>query len=100
MQLIQDLGGLYGAVMGFPVAGKAAEINHSVSAAMENILLAAGDRGLGGCWMTAPIETGTGDRLRDMFAPGKGSLIAMMTIGHPARIPQPPVGKDGRYTIL
>lgn len=75
-------------------------IVQSIAAAMENLLLAAVDRGLGGCWMTAPIETGTGDLLRDMFAPGKGSLVAAMTIGHPAKIPAPPARKDGRYTIL
>ena len=75
-------------------------IVQSIAAAMENILLAAVDRGLGGCWMTAPIETGTGDLLRDMFAPGKGSLVAVMTIGHPARIPKAPARKEGRYIIL
>lgn len=75
-------------------------IVQSISAAMENILLAAVDRGLGGCWMTAPVETGDSTALRDAFAPGKGKLTAMMTIGHPARIPPAPARKDGRYVIL
>ena len=75
-------------------------IVQSISAAMENILLAAVDRGLGGCWMTAPIETGDGAALRDAFAPGKGDLVAMLTIGHPARIPTAPARKEGRYVIL
>ena len=75
-------------------------IVQSVAAAMENILLAAVDLGLGGCWMTAPIETGDGERIRDRFAPGKGNLVAVMTIGHPKKIPQPPARKEGRYVIL
>ena len=75
-------------------------IVQSIAAAMENILLAAVDRGLGCCWMTAPIETGTGDLLRDLFAPGKGSLVAVLTIGHPARVPKAPARKEGRYIIL
>lgn len=75
-------------------------IVQSVSAAMENILLAAVDRGLGGCWMTAPIETRDGAALRDTFAPGKGALVAMMTIGHPAKVPPAPKRKPGRYVIL
>lgn len=75
-------------------------IVQSISAAMENILLAAVDRGLGGCWMTAPIETADEEKLRQMFAPQNGKLVAMLTIGHPADVPAEPVRKAGRYVIL
>lgn len=72
----------------------------SVAAAVENVLLAAVDKGLGGCWLTAPIEAAVGDELRDLFAPGKGPLVAMLTIGYPAQSPKTPARKDGRYIII
>lgn len=75
-------------------------IVQSISAAMENILLVAVDRGLGGRWMTAPVEAGDGAALRATFAPGKGKLVAMMPIGHPVRIPPAPARTDGWCVIL
>ena len=61
-------------------------IVQSVSAALENMALAAVDRGLGSCWMTAPIETADDLRLQEMFAPERGRMVALMTIGHPAQL--------------
>ena len=75
-------------------------IVQSVAAAIENILLAAVEKGLGGCWLTAPREAEEGDELRDLFAPGKGSLVAMLTIGSPTQNPKAPARKDGRYIII
>lgn len=75
-------------------------IVQSVAAAIENILLTAVDKGLGGCWLTAPIEAEVGDELRDLFAPGKGPLVAMLTIGYPAQSPQAPARRNGRYIII
>lgn len=75
-------------------------IIQSVSAALENILLAAADKGLGGCWLTAPLEAGLGDELRDVFAPGKGGFVAMLTLGYPARLPKAPARKEGRYVMI
>ena len=72
----------------------------SIAAAIENILLAAVGKGLGGCWLTAPVEAGIGNQLRDTFAPGKGPLVAMLTIGYPEAIPPPPARKSGRYVII
>lgn len=75
-------------------------IVQSVSAALENIALAAVDRGLGSCWMTAPIETDDDGRLQEMFAPNCGRMVALMTIGHPAQTPLAIARKPGRYVIL
>lgn len=75
-------------------------IVQSVAAAIENILLTAVEKGLGGCWLTAPVEAAVGDELRDLFAPGKGSLVAMLTIGYPAQSPKAPARKGGRYIIV
>lgn len=75
-------------------------ITQSVAAAIENILLTAVDRGLGGCWLTAPVEAEVGDELRDLFAPGRGALVALLTIGYPAQAPKAPPRRDGRYNII
>ena len=75
-------------------------IIQSVSAAMENIVLSACDRGLGACWMTAPVETMDDGRLREMFAPACGGLVAMITVGHPDQTPGPVARKPGRYVIV
>lgn len=75
-------------------------IVQSVSAAIENILLTAVDKGLGGCWLTAPLEAGMSDELRDAFAPGKGDLVALLTIGYPAVTPKEPARKAGRYIMI
>ncbi len=78
----------------------AATIHQSIGAAIQNMLLAAKDRGLGSCWLTAPVETKNGDRLREAYAPEKGELAALITIGHPAEEPPAPKRKDGRYVII
>lgn len=75
-------------------------IVQSIGAAMENIALAAVDRGLGTCWMTAPTETSDDGRLQEMFAPENGRMVAMMTLGHPAQDPPAVKRKEGRYVII
>ena len=75
-------------------------IIQSVAAAVENLLLAAADKSLGGCWMTAPIETGAGYELQALFAPGKGPLVTAITLGYPKHTPAPPARKEDRYIIL
>lgn len=75
-------------------------ITQSVAAAIENMLLMATDKGLGSCWLTAPVEAGMAAELRDTFAPGKGSLLAVITLGYAAHTPHAPARKDGRYTII
>lgn len=72
----------------------------SVAAAIENILLAAVDKGLGGCWLTAPVEAKVGEQIREAFAPDKGALVAMVTLGYPAQTPKMPPRRDGRYIMI
>lgn len=75
-------------------------IVQSVAAGIENILLAAWDLGIGSCWLTAPLEAGVDELLRQEFAPDKGSLVALITLGYPEKIGKAPVRKEGRYDIL
>lgn len=101
---IRNLGGAPVYILAFQLKpdyeNKADMINLSIGAALENILLAAHDKGLATCWLTAPVETLIGDELRDMFAPGKGSLVALVTLGYPAKEAKAPRRKEGRFTII
>lgn len=72
----------------------------SVSAAIENLLLAAWDRGVGSCWISAPQRMGFGPELRDRFAPGKGKFVAAVTLGWPDQSPKMPPRREGRYTFI
>lgn len=72
----------------------------SASAAIENLLLAAWDKGLGTCWISAPQRMGFGAELREQYAPGKGEFVAAVTLGVPAQSPKCPPRRDGRYDIL
>ncbi len=75
-------------------------IIQSISAAIENILLAAVDKGMGGCWLTAPLEAAMEAELQQAFAPEHGKLVALITLGYPERTAAPPARKEGRYIIL
>ena len=75
-------------------------IYQSIGAAIENLLLAATSKGLGSCWLTAPVEAGMEVELRDLFAPDKGPLAALVTLGYPVKVPEAPARKEGRYEII
>ena len=72
----------------------------SVSAAIENLLLAAWDKGLGSCWMSAPPRMGRGASLRARCAPAKGECVAAIPRGYPDQSPRCPARREGRYIIL
>lgn len=72
----------------------------SVAASLENLALAAWGKGIGSCWMTAPLVAGCGPALQGRFAPDKGEFVAAMTLGYPDSVPKMPPRRDGRYTIL
>lgn len=71
----------------------------SIAAAVENLLLAAHGRGLGACWVGAPICCGHGEAIAQQFGPPQGELAAMITLGYPACLPSPPKRRRGRYEI-
>ena len=103
-RFLRQLGGAPVCILAFqfkPEYPKTLEsIVQSVAAAIENMLLAATDKGLGSCWLTAPVETGMAAELRDTFAPGKGSLLAVLTLGYADQTPKTPARKTGRYVII
>lgn len=60
----------------------------SASAAMENMLLAATALGLGGCWMTGPLEDE--GYLRSLLSiPDDREIVALSPVGYPAATPKP-----------
>ena len=72
----------------------------SVSAAIENILLAAWDKGVGSCWLSAPQRMGFGPAFQQRFAPDKGEFVAAITLGYSDQQPKMPPRREGRYTIV
>lgn len=72
----------------------------SVSAAIENVLLAAWDKGIGSCWLSAPQRMGFGPAFQARFAPDKGEFVAAITLGYPDQQPKMPPRREGRYTIV
>lgn len=72
----------------------------SVSAAIENLLLAVWDKGLGTCWLSAPQRMGFGPELQERFAPEQGEFVAAVTLGYPEFVPAKPPRRQGRYTIV
>jgi len=71
-----------------------------VSAAIQNMILMAYDKGIGSCWMTAPMRAGMDEELRLQYAPDRGEFIAAITFGYPAYTPKAPRRKEGRYEII
>lgn len=80
--------------------GKQNAITQSIAAACENLCLAAAARGLGTCWMTAPVHTGFGAEFREKYASDKGQMLAMLSLGYKASNPSTPKRKDDRYKII
>lgn len=72
----------------------------SICAAIENMLLAAYDKGLGSCWLTAPIVAKMDHEFKERFAPDKGKLVACVLFGYPNEAPPSLPRKAGRYEIL
>lgn len=72
----------------------------AISAAIQNLCLMGYDKGVGSCWMTAPVDAGFGDVLSSQFAPDKGNLIAAVTLGYSAINAKAPRRKEGRYIII
>lgn len=75
-------------------------IAQSVAAAIENILLAAWEKNIASCWLTAPLEAGMDEELRRAFAPEHGALMAVVTLGYTTAEPKAPRRKEGRYVLV
>lgn len=104
LSFIRRLGGAPVCILVFQLkpeypSNKQSTIIQSVAAAIENMLLMATAHGLGSCWLTAPLETEMENLVRDAFAPDKGQLIALISLGYPEKVPKAPLRKDGRYVI-
>ena len=67
----------------------------SVAAAIQNLLLAAHEKG----WVNAATELGYGPALRELFAPDKGELVSIVTLGYPERSGRAPARKPDRWEI-
>lgn len=74
----------------------------SVAAAIENLTLSAYNKGLGTCWMTAPMQADLDYDFRDEFAKEKSKLIAIITLGYPEEgaVPKAPKRKENRVEFI
>jgi nitroreductase len=64
------------------------------AAAIENLMLAAWDKGLGTCWMTGPLKGRTDLIAAFLAIPQDRELVAIITLGYPDHQPPMPPKKD------
>jgi nitroreductase len=64
------------------------------AAAIENLLLAAWDRGLGTCWMAGPLKTKADAIASFLGIPKDRELVAIVALGYPDHQPPMPPKKD------
>ena len=62
----------------------------SASAAVQNLLLAASNKGLGSCWMMGPLQKREKEIKALLKIPANQDIIAMVPIGYPEKEPLPP----------
>ena len=72
----------------------------SVSAAIENQMLAAWEKGIGSCWMSAAQRMGFGPEIQAKYAPGKGEFVSAIALGYPDQSPKMPPRREGRCIFL
>ncbi len=70
----------------------------SVSAAIQNMLLAAYDMGLGTCWMTGPLNKEK--EFNQLLGVEGKKLVALITLGYPDETPKPPKRKGVKIDLL
>jgi nitroreductase len=71
----------------------------SAAAAIQNLLLAAHEKGLGTCWVNAVTGLGYGPALQQAFAPDQGEFVSLVTLGYADHTPRAPGRKPGRWVI-
>lgn len=64
------------------------------AAAVENLLLAAWDRGLGTCWMAGPLKARADAIAAFLGIPPDRELVAIVTLGYPDHQPPMPPKKE------
>ena len=64
------------------------------AAAIENLLLAAWDKGLGTCWMAGPLKARADVIATFLGVPPDRELVAIVTLGYPGHQPPMPPKKD------
>lgn len=69
----------------------------SVAAAMENMCLAAYDKGIATCWVEAVVRAG--NALGSHFATDHGKLVGAIVLGYADMEPRPIKQKGARYVI-
>jgi len=70
----------------------------SVSAAIENALLAATYEGLGACWVTNPVHLEA--EVSEVLGTEGMDLVAFVPVGYPGKEPPTPPRKDGRVSWI
>ncbi|MBO8181018.1 MAG: nitroreductase family protein [Archaeoglobus sp.] len=70
----------------------------SVSAAIQNMLLAAHAMGLGTCWMTGPVHVE--DEINKALDIEGKKLVAVVTVGYPAKKPPVPPRRDVEKKVV
>lgn len=64
------------------------------AAAIENLLIAAWDKGLGTCWMSGPLKGRYDAIAASLGVPADRELLAIIPLGYPAHRPVCPPKKD------
>jgi nitroreductase len=64
------------------------------AAAIENLLLAAWDKGLGTCWLTGPLKARSDMIASFLGVPADRELVAIVSLGYPDHQPPMPPKKD------
>ena len=70
----------------------------SVAAAIQNLLLAAYEKGLGTCWMTGPLNKE--EEFSKLLGVEGKKLVALITLGYPDETPKAPKRKGVKINLL
>ena len=69
------------------------------AAAIENLLLAAVDKGLGACWLTGPLKTRADMIASFLGIPEDREIVAIVALGYPDHTPSMPPKKGIRDNV-
>jgi nitroreductase len=64
------------------------------AAAIENLILAGWDQGLGTCWMTGPLTTRAKEIAHILEIPEDREIVALVAVGYPDQQPRMPPKKN------